>query len=67
MTRPLRWDKAGQKRARAAAAEPRDRAPGVYVPEAYTEGSFATEAPWVALQVLECGLAPETPVTFLGT
>ena len=42
--RPLRWEKAGQKWARAAAAEPRETAPGVRVPDIYIDGSFAPEA-----------------------
>ena len=58
---PVRWEKAGQKRARAAAAEPRETAPGVHVPNVYTNGSFAPEAPGVGFAGFGVWFGPRDP------
>ena len=61
MMRPLRCEKAGQKRVHVAVAEPRETAPGVHVLDVYTDGSFAHEAPRVGFAGFGVWFGPRDP------
>ena len=54
MARPLRWQEAGQKRARAQEGLAADESsPSNHIPEVYTDGSYAEEAPGVGFAGFE--------------